>query len=76
MQPHQFLADDLQLKVEELGLLRIWWYPFQLFYCLFSYLQVLIMNGIQMLLQSLEKGKNFGKLSNPIESISNFESTF
>lgn len=54
LQPSQFLVDDFQLRLKELDLLRIWGHPFQLFQNLFSYLQVLIMNGVQILVQRLK----------------------
>lgn len=44
LQAQQLLVDDVQLRVEELGLLGIWRYSLQLLDDLLSYPQVLVMN--------------------------------
>ncbi len=54
LQASQFLVDDFQFSVEELGLVRVWRYPFQLPDNLFSYSQVLIMNGVQIFVNILD----------------------
>lgn len=50
----QFLVDNFQLRVEELGLLGVCRQPFQLLYDLLSQAHVLIMNGVQILVNSLD----------------------
>lgn len=59
LQSEQFFVDDFQLRVEELGLLRIWRYSFQLFNDLLSDPQVLVMNGVQILMHVLETHVQF-----------------
>lgn len=59
LQPEQFLVDDFQLRVEELGLLRIWRDSFQLFNDPLSDPQVLVMNGVQILMHVLETHVQF-----------------
>lgn len=54
LQAQQLLVDDFQLRVEELGLLGIWWYSLQLFDDLLSYPQVLIVDWVQVLVHILE----------------------
>lgn len=59
LQPEQFFVDDFQLRVEELGLLRIWRDSFQLFDNLLFDPQVLVMNGVQILMHVLETHVQF-----------------
>lgn len=59
LQPEQFFVDDFQLSVEELGLLRIWRDSFQLFNNLLFDPQVLVMNGVQILMHILETQVQF-----------------
>lgn len=59
LQPEQFFVDDFQLRVEELGLLRIWRDSFQLFNNLLFDPQVLVMNGVQILMHVLETHVQF-----------------
>lgn len=54
LQQAQFLVDDLQFSLEELGLFRIRRQPVQLLFNPFSYLQIVVMNGVQLLMQSLD----------------------
>lgn len=54
LQQAQFLVDDLQFSLEELGLFRIRRQPVQLLFNPLSYLQIVVMNGVQLLMQSLD----------------------
>lgn len=54
LQQPQFLVDDFQFSLEELGLFRIRRQSVQLLLNLLSDLQVLVINGVQLFVQTLE----------------------